>query len=231
MFLLLSTSRMKPKLKSWWVILVSLLVILATTQSALFPSSDIEDEQIGRNTRSAIDGSGTNITLSPDSGSLDEALRNIDSNTNILLMQGTYQLESFTLVTGVSNICISGQGYVAITCNKTVGLAFVNVSNLVIEGVRIERCGLSDSHLNFTLNHIREFVDLFFVVYSEMRFAVLLGHCENVIIDNVQVMNNVGFGLVGINLIGSSVIKRLSAINNIQPSCAVFSIASHLWIP
>ena len=202
------------KLNSWWAALI-IIQLVTTLSSTLNADKDVTS----RNTRStSIKSAQTNVTLTPDSGSFLEALSNIESDTRILLANGTYQVENFTLVTGVSNICISGQGDVTITCSDNVGLAFVNVSNLMIEGVRIEECGLSGSYLNLTLNHIREFVDLFFVVYSEMRFAVLLGHCENVIIDDVQVVNNVGFGLVGINLIGSTLINQISAVNNTQPS-------------
>ena len=196
---------------------LTLLLVLQLPEPGT-PLSPLDHGLVNRDTRSISSGAVTNITLNPVAGSLLEALSNIESDTRILLANGTYRVENFTLVTGVSNICISGQGDVTITCSENIGLAFVNVSNLVIEGVRIEGCGLSGSYLDFTLNHIREFVDLWYVVYSEMKFAALLGHCENVIIDNVQVANNKGFGLVGINLIGSSTIRQLSAIGNTQHS-------------
>ncbi len=56
-----------------------------------------------------------------------------------------------------------------------------------------------------------------------MRVALLLGHCENLEMNRVELYNNDGFGLVGVNIIGISVISQLIAINNTQRSdCSTY---------
>ena len=58
-----------------------------------------------------------------------------------------------------------------------------------------------------------------------MQFAIFIGHCENVRIENVEVVNNIGFGLVGINVIGSSVFRKLNATNNTQASTCTVNLS------
>ena len=175
-------------------------------------------EPLKRESRSVGSVLSSNVTVDPNNATLESVLANIVSNTNIFLEPGSYKVENFSLVSGVNNIAIIGQDNVTITCEQNVGLAFVNVSELVIRNVRIDGCGLSGVNLDQSLDHLRQIVNLFYVVYSEMRFALFIGHCENVRIESVEVVNNIGFGLVGINVIGSSLIRQLNATNNTQPS-------------
>ncbi len=159
--------------------------------------------------------SDSNVIYS--NGSLFEALRTLESDSSLVLNSGQYQLEQYIFVSDLNNVRISGQGDVIISCNKTVGLAFINMTGLIIEGVRIEECGLSGTNLDHALSEIRQFIDLFAVIYLDMRIALLLGHCEDLQLNTIELYNNDGFGLVGINIIGNSVISELTAFNNTQP--------------
>ena len=151
--------------------------------------------------------------------SLHNVLSALQNDCSLVLSSGQYQLEQYILVSNLTNVRISGQNKtVVISCNENVGLAFINVTGLVIEDVRIEGCGLSGTNLDLAVSEIRQFIDLFLVVYSEMRVALLLAHCENLQMNRVELYNNVGFGVVGVNIIGTSVISQLTAVNNSQLS-------------
>ncbi len=198
-----------------WLVATALLVILfhgITAHEYLY-----EPE---REARSVASGDSDSTVISPDE-SLSEALRALQSDSSLVLAAGQYQLEQYVLVSDLSNVCISGQGAVVISCSENVGLAFVNITGFIIDGVRIEGCGLSGPNLDHALTEIRQFIDLFVVIYSQMRIALLLGHCENVQLNTIELYNNVGFGLVGINIIGASVISQLNAFNNTQLSNCV----------
>ena len=198
-----------------WLVAVVLLRIISRSNTFGYLKPE-------REARSVSSGDADSTILYPNGSSLFEVLRSLKSDGRLILMSGTYKLEQYTLVSNLNNIRISGRGDVIITCSKNVGVVFLNITDLVIDGVRIEGCGLSGPNLDHALTEIRQFIDLFFFVYSEMRVALLIGHCENLRMDGVEIANNVGFGLVGINIIGSSTITRLNVTNNTQPSdCAL----------
>ncbi len=194
-----------------WLVAAALLGIISRSNSFGYLTPE-------RDARSVSSGDSNSTMLYPNGLSIFEALRNLNSDGSLILMSGTYKLEQYTLVSNLNNICISGRGDVIITCSENVGLAFLNITDFVIDGVRIEGCGLSGPNLDHALSEIRQFIDLFFVVYSEMRVALLIGHCENLRMDGVEITSNVGFGLVGVNVIGVSIITRLNVTNNTQPS-------------
>ena len=123
-------------------------------------------ETYERESRSVDSVLPSNITVDPSNITLERVLANIVSNTNIFLEPGLYTIENFSLVSGVSNIAINGQENVTISCKQNVGLAFVNVSELLIRNVRIDGCGLSGANLDQSLDHLRQIVNLFYVVYS-----------------------------------------------------------------
>ena len=171
--------------------------LLTVTILLCFSQSNAQEYlQPERNPRYVSSGDSDSIHIQPDY-SLYDALRELQSDCSLVLSSGQYQLERYILVSNLSDVRISGKENVVISCNESVGLAFINMTRLVIEGVRIEGCGLSGTNLDHAVSEIRQFIDLFLVVYSEMRVALLLAHCENLQMNRVELYNNVGFGVVG----------------------------------
>ena len=201
---------------SLWLVIITLLLIWSQSNAQEY---FLQPE---RDARFVSSGDSDSTVIQPGD-SLYDSLRTLQSDSSLVLSSGQYQLEQYILVSNLSKVRISGQENVIISCRENVGLAFINMTGLVIESVRIEGCGLSGRNLNHALAEIRQFIDLFLVVYSEIRAALLLAHCENLQMNKVELYNNVGFGVVGVNIIGTSVISQLTAINNMQPSdCRIF---------
>ena len=170
-----------------------------------------------------ITGSG-----SFDCISLSDALRTVSSNTTLYLDPGTHLIDQFTPVYGLHDVSIMGVGgggdgiEAVITCADSVGLAFVNVTNLTIQNVRIEGCGLTGQNLTETLDLLDGVVEIFFEVPSEATIALFLGHVENLTMQHAVVTNTSGLGLVGINVIGTSVISKVDFTFNIRSSSCYF---------
>lgn len=170
----------------------------------------------------------TQVTVSPvpcteherSPETLDYVLQNITSDTVVYLEPGEHCIMQFTsAMQGVSNISIVGQqGGVSIVCKDDVGLAFINVSNLYIDNLTIERCGLSGQNLNASVALVHEFVNTFFEVPLGTKVGVLLGHVENVVMEHVIVSDTTGIGLLGINVIGDSVFTDSKFARNIRPA-------------
>ena len=170
-----------------------------------------------------ITGSG-----SFDCISLSDALRTVSSKTTLYLDPGTHLIDQFTPVYGLHDVSIIGVGgggdgiEAVITCADSVGLAFVNVTNLTIQNVRIEGCGLTGQNLTETVALLDGVVEIFFKVPSEATIAVFLGHVENLTMQHAVVTNTSGLGLVGINVIGTSVINKVDFTFNIRPSSCYY---------
>ena len=170
--------------------------------------------------------------LSASSGSsgctsLGDALQTISSNTTLNLPPGTHLIDQFIPIHGLQNVSIVGCGDGAdtvITCADSIGLVFVNITDLTIQNIRIEDCGLTGQNLTATLALLDGVVDIFFEVPSETAIAVFLGHVENLLMQNVAVANTSGLGLVGINVIGTSYVSQVDFMFNIRPSnCSFYS--------
>ena len=176
-------------------------------------------------------GSGSFVgSASFDCISLSDALRTVSSNATLYLDPGTHHIDQFTRVYGLHDVSIIGAGggggriEAVITCADTVGLAFVKITNLTIQNVRIEGCGLTGQNLTKTLDLLHGVVENFFEVPSEATIAVLLGHVENLTMQHTVVTNTSGLGLVGINVIGTSYISQVNFTFNIRPSnCTLFN--------
>ena len=185
--------------------------------------------------------SGGEVNVSPTAGcqqgtgsgsfdclSLSDALRIVSSSATLYLDPGTHHIDQFTPVYGLHDVSIVGVGgggdgiEAVITCADGVGLAFVNITNLAIQNVRIEDCGLTGQNLTEAVALLDGVVEIFFKVPSEATIAVFLGHVENLTMQHAVVTNTSGLGLVGINVIGLSTISQVDFTFNIRPSSCFF---------
>ena len=171
------------------------------------------------------DASGVEVHVSP--GTLVNVLRTASSNTTLYL-NGTHHIDQFIPIYGLYDVSIMGEGggdgmKAVITCADNVGLAFVNITNLIIMNVSIEGCGLTGQNLTETLALLDGVVEIFFKVPSEATIAVFLGHVENLTMQHAVVTNTSGLGLVGINVIGTSYISQVNFTFNIRPSNCTLS--------
>ena len=174
----------------------------------------------------------SNGSSSSDCIFLGDALQTISSDTTLYLCPGTHLIDQFILIHGLKNVSIVGCGdgtEAVITCADSMGLVFVNITDLTIQNVRIEDCGLTGQNLTETLALLDGVIEIFFEVPSETTIAVFLGHVENLVMQNVTITNTSGLGLVGINVIGTSYISQVDLMFNIRPSnCSFFNGTSTL---
>ena len=157
--------------------------------------------------------------------SLDEALGSLSSGSTVSLSPGLHVIQTFNLIRDLTNIRISGNdttSSVTIECTAGVGLAFFNISGLVIENLNINTCrcelsgGEAISELRGVLHHV---IDGFFRIPNDTKLAVFLGVCANVTINHVTIANTTGLGLMGINVMGEFSLSEVSFESNIRPAC------------
>ena len=180
------------------------------------------------------DGSGSFVDNNNDrtvnvTDNLESALQNLTSHTIVRFEPGNYTLEQFVLVRDVTNITLEADGDeegVSIQCIGEAGLAFINVSYLSIRNITVDGCGFTGSDIDSTVDILDDIVNIFYVIPRVVRIAVLIGHCENITMESVTIKNTRGFGLVGINVIGNSLLRDVVFFNNTNTGVCI-SIQFH----
>lgn len=159
-------------------------------------------------------GSGSGRLL-PLSCTLDAALQSVKSDMTLHLASGVHCIRSFVLLHGWQKVTLIGEaGDVVITCKDGLGLAFVNITDLRLENLQIKGCGLQNSGLNESLYLVREIVDMFIRIPAGVRIALFLGHIHNLWMENINIIDTLGYGLVGINVLGESLVRQSTFCNN-----------------
>ena len=169
------------------------------------------------------DRNGSNVTPSENCAeALISVLKNVTSHTTIILESENYSIDEFILIQDVTNFTLKAEFQaVTIQCTKNTGLAFVNISQLSILNIIIDECGFTGTDIENTVDILKEIVNIFYAIPKVVQVAMLLGHCENVAMENVTIMNTRGFGLVGINVFGFSQLSGVHFFNNSNPgTCA-----------
>ena len=149
-----------------------------------------------------------------------EAGEELQSGTTLQLSLGTHTLGEgpFCLLQNLENITIQGgrqdstDSTTVIQCsddsNIRRGIAFFNITNLRIEGVRITNCGREvPSGLPGYVNETYTFMG------PQQRAVLIFTHCTDMSLENVAIDMCYGFGLVAINPLGEATIERVSITN------------------
>lgn len=177
-----------------------------------------------------VSGSALHVCSGGDQGggcmNINEALREVASNTVLWLSDGRHVVDTFVFHEDFDNISFRGDGTgdVVVTCSEGIGLAFMNVSNLLFQNMTIDGCGLSGvSNWSTVLRATRAIIDEAIKIPLEgnvtVKVALFMAHCENVTMDHVNVVNTIGIGLLAVNTIGNTLLESVSFERNIPPEC------------
>ena len=164
---------------------------------------------------------------------LDVALDNLDSNTTLHLTPGVHVLEPFHLVQSLSQISIVGDdsssrqpnyvdSRVMITCDKDIGMVFIDIAGLSFSNLTIDGCGLSGKErIDAVLNITKSYVDMFFGIPPAFSTALFIVSCADMHMENVTIQNNHGFGVTGINVVGNSILSQTHFVSNFPKTCVL----------
>lgn len=214
------TGKMKPCVLLLLLATLHLLERCAVSSSVVIRShkSDVDsinDHFVNKRDAFVHGGSGSYIIyLVNRTETLESSLQNVTSHTTIRVEPGNYAVEVFVLVRDVTNFTLEGEGDVTIQCAENAGLAFINVTNLSIRKITIDGCGFTGSDINHAIDILDDIVNVFYIIPEVVRIALLVGHCENLTMEHMTIMNTRGFGLVGINVIGTSQMSDSVFFNN-----------------
>ena len=101
-----------------------------------------------------------------------------------------------------------------IFCAKPSGFWFLNISQLTISHLTFTRCGIDSVGSNLVNKTFHIYANSFFLFKPLERMALTVGSVTNLTISSVTVQNGTGYGLLVVNLFGSSIIENSKFIFN-----------------
>ena len=146
---------------------------------------------------------------------IDEALTNLSSNTVVYLAAGSHQVTEFAIVRNLVNVTFIGEevNNTIISCNDRLGLAFINITDLRMESLTIDSCGLLETYLKDIVDEINSTTMMFHHVFYDVGVSVVFGNIYNLVLTRVNVVNST-VGIMAINVLGNSSFDELRIENN-----------------
>ena len=116
----------------------------------------------------------------------------------------------------VQGLSIIGQPQAVIRCSGSTGLAFLNITGLNLDNITVEKCGvgLTEPFLGNSTNLLDD-NDLNLLGHGiAMRAALFMSLVKNLTLSGIIVTNSTGYGMIAVNLIGNTMIKKVQFSNN-----------------
>ena len=98
----------------------------------------------------------------------------------------------------------SSEGEVVIKCQPLSGLAFFRSNNITMKNIKVDSCGVLQDNITKS--------------YDKMQSAIFFNTCNNIQLNNVDVINSNGTGIVLCNPSGVVHLDMCNFINNSLPS-------------
>ena len=142
----------------------------------------------------------------------------IQNNLVFKLTQRNYVLHNMTfcLIGNASNITLTGlsDGKSSIECFKngnsssTIGFGFVNITSITLENLNFIRCGAT-----ITKAVVTSFNDTHPHLGYKQKALLVFNHCHNITIEQVNIDYYIGYAIMMLNPLGSSLINQ-TLVNN-----------------
>ena len=133
------------------------------------------------------------------------------SNTVVIFLDGKHHIDIGGLipVRDVTNLEFRVKNFAEIICKNSTGFAFLNVSNLCISNIAFCSCGarvgeVLVKEVLFTYTNASQL----FRMSERQQIAILLAGVYNLTVSSLIIQNSTGYGLLGFNVLGTSVIRN-----------------------
>lgn len=141
------------------------------------------------------------------------------ANTNLNFTEPSYEItavtEDFFVVQDVSNLTLSGNNS-TIQCSTRAGFAFINVTNLRIQGLRFMACGKTMTTEMQSRIHLTSFQNSSFFMMEGIRVALLLAEINDITLHETVVHRSYGYGVLIANSRWITISNSEFSYNNFQ---------------
>ena len=144
----------------------------------------------------------------------------LETNTTITLKHGNYCVERLVQIVNKRSFSLSSDSGnpndVVIRCADGVGVGFHNISDqLMLSGVTISGCGMVNDALNVFLDSINETLNMYYTALANTSVAVVIAASHNVMLSDMRVSDNIGFGLLAVSLYGTNTFSNVEFSQNV----------------
>ena len=142
------------------------------------------------------------------------------SDTVVTLLHGRHEIDIGGLVpiTNVRNLefrTSSISVFADIVCKNSTGFAFLNISNLSLSNIAFLSCGARVGYdLKGQVMNTYTNASQLYRMSERQQIAILLAAVFNLTMSSLVVQNSTGYGILGFNVLGESVIKNSYFIFN-----------------
>ena len=127
----------------------------------------------------------------------------LTDNVTVIFLNGTHELKGSVFVSEVNNFTLLGAGgangesHVEINCKGVSSLVFNIIVNLTITRITISRCGVANSYVDFGS-----------LWWGSDIYALIFSDVFNLRLTWVVIQNSTKTAILGVNVIGGSVIDH-----------------------
>ena len=137
---------------------------------------------------------------------------NATSLTNTVLVLDEPQVVSpgpYCLIENVSNLTIqSRSGQIPVECRGERGFGFFNVTDLLIKHILFDQCG--GAIRQEVVKYVNDSHDQFLYYGPGQKAVFVFNHCFNLNLDDIVIQRDYkGFAIIGVNLLGDSVLSKV----------------------
>jgi len=129
------------------------------------------------------------------------------SNTQLIFQPGLYYLSSDLILQNKINISIRGNSSIIKCVNSTMGIAIIEVTNIIMQNIKIANCG--KNYTNVLTDSYRYYITK--MPQLHWHAAVHLHNSTYVIVSDVTVTVNIGTH--GILVVNAAVKSQLNNIH------------------
>jgi predicted outer membrane repeat protein len=133
-------------------------------------------------------------------------------------MAGQHYIEETLFIENVDKLTLMSAGDIdnpIISCSSAnIGISFINVTSLIIDGLTISGCGME-----ITPSFFNETVNKYAVnplnITTNITAGVFMNYINDLTLDRTKILNNERFGLLGVNVLGDVLIVDTNiSLNN-----------------
>ena len=145
------------------------------------------------------------------SGYLQSVSDYFTSNTTIHFLPGHHTItephRNQIIVSNVQNLSLTGHaGDTILHCIERFGFTFVNATFLRISDIRIINCGQT------VIDSLLDNTDVY--VHTDTKASLSFADVHSLVLHNVQIEKSYGYGLLGVNLLGATIVTNCIFTHN-----------------
>ena len=121
---------------------------------------------------------------------------------------------TYYIISDARDLTISGNRTLLACTTRFIGFAFINVTNLLFDGLQFDGCGEVMPEFVLSQLHLTSSDNSAFFMNGRTRVALLLGNVNQLVLDSVEVHNSYGYGVLIVDSMGVEISHSNFSSNN-----------------